>query len=86
MPDSVSKIRLMNKPSTVVIDPATRIHAIPARGMMPSRIEISNIKSGKIPPEVFLFWAGAQPTSAIVPAGAYAKATPLDGVSFTLRA
>src|ERR1700730_8913360 len=50
-PESVNRIRLMNMPSTVVIDPATRIQAIPTRGMMPSRMEISSIRKAKLPPQ-----------------------------------
>jgi hypothetical protein len=54
MPESVNRIRLMNIPSTVVIDPARRIAAIPARGTMPSAMERSSITVDKAPPRVRL--------------------------------
>jgi hypothetical protein len=37
--DRVSRIRLMNNPSTVVIVPRMKVHTIPRRGMRPRMME-----------------------------------------------
>jgi len=40
----------MNKPSTVVIDPAANIHAIPARGTTQEMMAIKSVAARKKPP------------------------------------
>src|SRR3974377_11125 len=49
-PESVSRIKLMNRPSTVVMVPVAIVQAIPTSGMMPSMMEITSIIGSKRPP------------------------------------
>src|SRR5271156_4682254 len=45
-------MRLMNKPSTVVIIPFSSVQATPTRGRMPSTIERASIMETKLPPVI----------------------------------
>src|ERR1700680_564568 len=62
-PDSVSKISVMKRPSTVAengqrpIMPLTKIHTTPAKGSTPSTRESTRIMGRKLPP-LFLFFFG----------------------------
>src|SRR5215831_9213235 len=55
-PDRVSRIRVMNSPSTVaengdtVIMPLTKIHTTPMKGTIPSTRESTRIIGRKLPP------------------------------------
>src|SRR5215468_6290381 len=49
-PERLSMIRLSKRPSTVVNVPETAIHAMPARGIRPSTMEIKSITASKSPP------------------------------------
>src|ERR1700674_924293 len=52
IPETVSKMRLMNMPSTVVIEPARRIQTIPARGMIARTMESRSITARNRPPKI----------------------------------
>lgn len=59
----------MNRPSTVVIAPRKTIHAIPASGMVPSKMESSSIKASKNPPTALIcsaIYQGAKLTSTVL--------------------
>src|SRR5882672_1684689 len=53
IPESVSRIRLMNRPTTVVIMPFVSVHATPSSGRMPSTRERASIIEIKLPPVAF---------------------------------
>src|ERR1022692_420944 len=59
VPESASRIRLMNRPSTVaeggdrVIIPLTKIHATPSKGRMPSTRESTRFIERQLPPVIF---------------------------------
>src|SRR6202795_2952329 len=48
--DRVNRIKLMNKPSTVVTVPVAIVQAIPKRGTMPMTMEITSIIGSNSPP------------------------------------
>src|ERR1039458_202846 len=50
IPERVSRIKLMNKPSTVVIIPFMSVHTTPSKGRMPSTREITSIIESTLPP------------------------------------
>src|ERR1700737_3433790 len=50
MPDSVNRIRLMNRPSTVALMGVKRIHTTPSSGRIPSTAEIKSNMESKLPP------------------------------------
>jgi hypothetical protein len=53
-PERETRIRLINRPSTVVIEPAVKIQTIPATGARPKTMEIKNVAARKRPPLVIL--------------------------------
>ena len=53
-PERERRIRLMNRPSTVVMDPAVKIQTIPATGTRQKAMEIKNVAARKRPPFVIL--------------------------------
>src|SRR5580704_1211278 len=52
-PESVSRMRLMKRPSTVVIMPFMRVHATPNRGRIPRPRESAKFIESKLPPVIF---------------------------------
>jgi hypothetical protein len=53
-PERERRIRLMNRPSTVVMEPAVKIQTIPATGTRQKTMEIKNVAARKRPPLVTL--------------------------------
>ena len=53
-PERERRIRLMNRPSTVVMEPAVKIHTIPPRGARQKTMEIKIVAARKRPPLVLL--------------------------------
>src|ERR1700735_1970152 len=51
--ESASRIRLMNRPSTVVVMPLTSVQATPSSGRMPSTRERASIIESTLPPLTF---------------------------------
>src|SRR5260370_11376696 len=52
MPESVNRIKLMNRPSTVALMGVRRIHTTPSSGRTPSTAEITSNMESKLPPVV----------------------------------
>ena len=53
-PEREMRIRLMNRPSTVVMEPTLMINAIPTRGARQKTMEIKIVAARKRPPLVLL--------------------------------
>src|ERR1700692_2582600 len=52
-PERVSRMRLINRPSTVVIMPFIKVHTTPSSGSIPSTRERASIMESTLPPVVF---------------------------------
>jgi hypothetical protein len=63
-PERERRIRLMNRPSTVVIEPAIKIQIIPATGARQKTIEIKNVAARNRPPSLVISFLDSVATNA----------------------